>query len=515
MKLSNIASTLLLLAATGELVTHGAFLVAAKISVGRSSRNSLRAAVEDSARFLRQEEQQSRFLEENNEEEDENADEEEEEGNDDANYNQDDDSTTYYDTGYIAATKCSSYKVEPEEDNIIDMVLKWNQAYGNWLEVFHVAQKSFVLFDYVDSHNKTRSTHTTKNYDIRKESSFVTDLDTWIKIGAQIGLKKQVYPSCTLIEDPATFFQTNDNKNDDITKFLNTASLANNNYFEDWYPQLYLGPICGMGDGVLNWGIFLDDTCTTYVPKWSYRYRNLKAKGHISYDSNAKTLLSIGEYTKSNGKHWSCKKGDGFCDTILSHSADTMYCKVPGKEYDEEERRQLANNDSVTDDYFKNGYQISQDNLEDIESSCGAVITSYARSEGDLTGYLEHYGQLQFTKNYKKGERSIVEFTVLTILLFAVVVGVTMVFRRRRLRVQQVPPAKPEGGAEQKKMEKASIKQERSSTPPPKVKKATPGKKAKTASGKKTKKQGGWFGCGGKKKSDSKKKRLLDVEIEV
>ena len=510
MKFSNIASTFLLLVATGEFATQDDILVSAKAVVGNSSHKSLRAAVVK--------EGQRRFLEENYEEDNENANDDGQ-GNDDANYNEDDNSSFSYDTGYITATQCNSYKVEAEEDNMVDMVLKWNQAYGNWLEVFHVPQKSFVLFDYVNHYNKTQSTQSTTNNDIQKESSFVTDLDAWIKLGAQIGLKKQDYPACTLIDDPATLFQSNGNKNDDIAKFLNTASLANNNYFDGWSPQLYLGPMCGMGDGELNWGIFLDDTCTTYVPKWTYRYRNLAAQGRVPYDNNAKTLTTLGKYTKLNGKHWSCQNGDGFCDAILSYSADTVNCEVPGKENDEEDRRKLeqyASDDSVTDDYFANGYQLSQDNLEDIESSCGNIITAYTSGEGDLTGYLEHHGQLQYTKNYKKGERSIVEFTVLTILLFAVVVGATMVFRRRRLRVQQVPPANTKDDIEKEKMQsqtKATIEQEKDTKTTSKAKKAnnSAGMKSKT----KTRKQGGWFGSSRKKNCDSKLKRLLEVEIEV
>mmetsp|Transcript_19310 Transcript_19310/g.43662 ORF Transcript_19310/g.43662 Transcript_19310/m.43662 type:complete len:121 (-) Transcript_19310:82-444(-) len=91
-----------------------------------------------------------------------------------------------------------------------------------------------------------------------------------------------------------------------------------------------------MGDGAVNWGVFLDETCTTYVPKWTYRYREALAREQAPYGEEGATLLKISAYSSAErknffeGRHrWSCENGNAFCSTLLSHSAGTLDCGSP------------------------------------------------------------------------------------------------------------------------------------------------------------------------------------------
>ena len=456
---------------------------------------------------------------------------------------QDDDGNSGITMGYMAATKCNAYKVQEDEDSIVGMVLKWNAVYGNGLQLFTAPQKSFVFYDYIDpySYKSASSNNKYDNYvnvnNMNKngqdadfklaQTSYIIGLDYWIQTGATLELGKDAGPSCQQIYNPQEIFQYGNNDNDEITKYFATASLKNNNFFEDWAPKIYLGPICGMGDGALNWGIFLDDTCTTYVPKWTYRYRKALAQGQISYDDDANTLLKLSSYTASevessgafhNNHHWSCKKGNGLCDTLMMYSADTLYCQAGDQEGEDEDRRRLEEEEEEeaeeeeeqvddyasylaysTDDYFATGYQLSQDDMEDIEAECGAVISSFQNKEGTLEGFLKKNGQLkQHTKNYKKQSRAIVEFTVLAVVLFLIVVSAVMFarLRKRRKRVRQIQSPK-NGDAKSTTTSKSTTtkmsKNKGEPTEKKTSKKSTQGKGKAKAPSKQKKERGGWF----------------------
>ncbi len=547
MKFSN-ATMLLLLSVAGHLST---VFASAKTEIQHGKENLLRKSSIGSMNLRRRQE------------------EEEEENN-----NQNDDDYSGVGGGYIAATKCNSYKIQEDEDSIIDMVLKWNAVYGNGLNVFTVPQKSFVFYDYIDpynyravnrnnqygnyanfnANNNNNNNNNNPNPDFkRSQASFIIDIDNWIQTGATLELGAEAGPYCQQIYNPQEIFQYNKNdKRDDIAKYFATSSLKYNNFFGDWEPKLYLGPICGIGDGALNWGIFLDNTCTTYVPQWTYRYRNALAKGVISYDSDANTLLKLSKYTTPNEDtgtfqkehHWSCEKGNGLCESLFAYSADTLYCQSGDQDAEDEDRRRLEEAEEAeeegddyasyaayaTDDYFTNGYQLSQDDMDDIEDECWAVVASLKDHEGTLEGYLKMNGQLkQHTKDYKKQTRSAVEFTVLALLLFVLVVSSVMYMRclKRRKRVQHVQSAEKgdfksmDVNNELKKDAKAATEKEEDATEKEEAVASTKQKgKAKPSSKQQkkiTKERKGWFSSFRRKKNQGgpdKTRSLLDKRLK-
>jgi hypothetical protein len=452
---------------------------------------------------------------------------EEEENNNDNGGGDDDGNAISYDEGYITAARCSSYKIEESEDSNVELVLKWNTAYGNGLDVFRVAQKSFVYYDYASSHSNENNDGDGDDDSFQSASRYLIDLDSWLQTGATLGLGKDAGPACQQMENPEEIFQTKNRPNDDITRYFSIRNNQYNNYFGDWEPKLYLGPICGMGDSSLNWGVFLDDTCTTYLPDWTYRYRNALAKGQVPYDTDAVTLLDLSYYTGPTPSamfgtkmyRWRCPRHEGLCETLLSYSADTLYCEVPEVEMEEEEEQQQARNrkleegnddntddgggddddNYVADDYFENGYQLSQDDLEDIETECEALVTSHLSDEGTLQEYLKHFGQLKHTKDYKKQLQATIKFSVLAVVLFGIVVSATM-FVKCRNEPKRVKFVK--GGGGDSKSGKASS---------PGGRKKTRYTFADTTSssggGKKTK--AGWLSGLRGKKTDDKKQILL------
>ena len=113
----------------------------------------------------------------------------------------------------IAADHCSSYKIQEPEDIDVDFVLKWNAVYGNHLDTFRVAQKSFVFYDYVNFSSNGNSA-----------STYVIDLDSWIQTSAILGLGKDSGPSCQQIENAQEVFQTHNNANDEISMYFATAT---------------------------------------------------------------------------------------------------------------------------------------------------------------------------------------------------------------------------------------------------------------------------------------------------
>ncbi len=565
MKLSN-TSMLLLLSTAGQFAT---MFASAKTEIQQNFlRKSTfgRVNVEGSANLRRRQEEEAQ---DDNVQDDNVQDDNVQDDN-----VQDDDGNSGITMGYMAATKCNSYKVQEDEDSIVEMVLKWNAVYGNGLKLFTAPQKSFVFYDYIDpyAYKSANSNNKYDNYvnvnnmnnndedaDFKlAETSYIIDLDYWIQTGATLELGKNAGPSCQQIYNPQEIFQYGNNDNDEITKYFATASLKNNNFFEDWAPKIYLGPICGMGDGALNWGIFLDDTCTTYVPKWTYRYRKALAQGHISYDDDESTLLKLSSYTTSKEEssgvfhkdhHWSCEKGNGLCDTLMMYSADTLYCQAGNQEGDEEDedRRRLEEEEEeeeqeeeeeeaeeeeeqvddyasylayATDDYFANGYQLSQDDMEDIEAECGAVITSFQNEEGTLEEFLKKNGQLkQHTKDYKKQSRAIVEFTVLAVVLFVVVVSAVMFvrLRKQRKRVRQIESAKNGDAKSTKAKKSTTTKMSKTNSQPTKKKtskRSTQEKGKAKASSKQKKERGGWFSGFRRKKNQGgadKTRSLLDT----
>mmetsp|Transcript_29279 Transcript_29279/g.33658 ORF Transcript_29279/g.33658 Transcript_29279/m.33658 type:complete len:687 (+) Transcript_29279:199-2259(+) len=468
---------------------------------------------------------------EGNDNDNDNDNEDEEEDGDSASEEEENDASNYFgydtSTGYLLATQCRAYKVEEPDDNL-NTILEWNTEYGNGLDFFRVPQQSFVYYSYING--QQQEDQSSSNGDI---THYMIDLTDWIATTAISGLGKDSVPSCQQIKDVQGIFHTNDS--DDITHYF--AITDNNNDdndednadrqleedeeedeeedgddnaidFGDWEPQLYVGPICGMTDGTINIGVFIDDTCTTYVPQWTYRYRNALAQGKIksattttssdsdsesdteyiyssgSYDNTDLTTLgTLDKYTtKQNHHHWKCNSGDGvLCSSLLSYSADTMYCQSSDndsndnneeeEEQDEEEednrRRKLeedaneeeednedgddnddgddgdddenedddeSNSNDNNNDYSNNNYQISQEELETMETTCEAVFLSYIyQGQGTLEDYLKKNKQLSNTKNYQKQNRFIVELVVLIMVAF-VVFTMTILCQKQRKR---------------------------------------------------------------------------------
>jgi len=239
----------------------------------------------------------------------------------------------------------------------------------------------------------------------------------------------------------------------------------------------YVGPICGMTDGTINIGVFLDDTCTTYVPQWTYRYRNALAQGKIksattttsssgsdssgSYTTtDLATLGTLDKYTtKQNHHHWKCHSGDGaLCSSLLSYSADTVYCRQSSAnnynnnddtDDDDDNDNDNGSNDSNEDDDHRreleeennnnNNYQISQEELENMETTCEAVFISFVyQGQGTLQDYLSTHNQLSHTKNYKKQHKFIVEVVVLIMVAFVLfTMSILCVQQRQRQRQRQ------------------------------------------------------------------------------
>lgn len=374
-------------------------------------------------------------------------------GNDEGQQQQQQDGVAEEDvttTSYVQATQCVSFVTEQGYDDL-DTIMEYSTV--RW---FYVPQQSYM---YYTSHTNNN------NVDGSTTTSYIIDLTSWANgVTNAMGMNTQ-QASCTVLSNAEDVFGTdrNDDVNTyfgiDIDEYMSLNGLDN----VDWTPsRLYVGPICSMKNNNIirrktspsfDVGIFLDNTCTTYVPTLTYEYRKLLKKGKTT--NGVATAVSTAN--KMSAGMLTCSDDDSsgaFCDEILQASANVATC-VNNESQNENDnnnnngrsRRRMqqeedgdAGDDNEDQESSSSSssssveYQISQEDLHDIESACSSA--QYAIDRGmTLEAHMKRHKQ---SLNGNDGRLSTAgRFAIVVILLWMAAVVVAAIVPRLKMYLKR------------------------------------------------------------------------------
>ncbi|KAG7337344.1 hypothetical protein IV203_014119 [Nitzschia inconspicua] len=375
----------------------------------------------------------------------------------DAKYN-------YYEdvySGTIAHAECHAFTMESDTQDEISDLLRWSHTNN----LFHVAQQSYIFFQYDSGETYDDDTVDT-TYQIR-----MVDLQTWMENMASI---KGIYtPNCTRIDDPHSVLWPSRALSSYLSIDIDAYAAETGYYPQEYqqqdqqdqqqeHPSLYQGPICAMGRDAnqrITTGIFLDSQCTVLAPKFMTDYHESLPQQQQQSDSGEEYYnitatmeetyeISVVAYQTS--KSMSCKKY-GICGSLLAQSVNTEYCdesdqrrrhrrrRYLQQEQDGENNNNNNNNqekgedeqgDDQMQDESSNGddedvetetvsYQLSQDDLSDMSSTCYAAVTLLGSGQS-LESYLIENGQLDLEE-----PTTLMDWITLGLLIF---VGIVVLF---------------------------------------------------------------------------------------
>jgi hypothetical protein len=212
--------------------------------------------------------------------------------NNDDEEQQEEEEETYYEevsSGRIYKAKCHAFTIQSDTDTQLADLLQWSDT-----KLFHVAQQSYIFFEY---HDSTSSENDNDNNNNSADQRRMMNLSTWMD--NMVYLKGgSITPNCTRIYNPQHYMIDHSQilqsyLNIDVNAYMAETGVYieqnnNNNNNDDYNNQnddghdngnslpLYQGPICGMGSDTkrVNVGVFLDAQCSIYVPTFTYDYRN-------------------------------------------------------------------------------------------------------------------------------------------------------------------------------------------------------------------------------------------------
>mmetsp|Transcript_32731 Transcript_32731/g.79545 ORF Transcript_32731/g.79545 Transcript_32731/m.79545 type:complete len:548 (-) Transcript_32731:276-1919(-) len=368
---------------------------------------------------------------------------------------------------YIQATACKAFAVESSsEDNdqnngnmdttLMEQIYDWAG-----LETYRVKEQSYVFYDYdyaygsSDENGYNNNDNAGNNGAIDFDANYVIDLQTWMK---QMAYSVGGYDyGCRQIEDAYDLFGQDDADLQALASIDVSAYSQETGTNVDDLPSsldtVYAGSICGMSsttngmfgglfssnENMILDGIFLDDSCTVFVPRLTYKYRRLLKQGKAtSYDiMTAVSILT--DYPLDCAQL-------GTCETLLESSMNSDTCTTfeedmqsaaeeqeqqeqaqdndGGDANDEQQQDQNDNNDAGAnggeqDENNGNGgrrlrrmeeqqaddgaettsstlpYQISQYDIEQgFDAICSSIRTSMETGTS-LETVLSEHGQLQ------------------------------------------------------------------------------------------------------------------------
>ena len=293
-------------------------------------------------------------------------------------------------SGRVSRAQCTSFTAESSLDNSTEAVL-------DSLGIFYVSQKSYMFYDYSGGDENSYATN------------MMVDLEEWS--ASMAAVKGFEAPNCTLIEDGEALF---------------SALFKENEEESSYAPALYEGPICGMrGDKFkVEVGVFLDDNCTVLAPKLMYSYRKKAARGQI--DSSIASI--VGVVAKESKMTIGCKRYP-ICGELLGESVSTQFCN---QNSDSSNAWYSEFNMTQKNEYGKDSYQLSQNDLYNMGSACYAAVTSMNQGL-TLESYLDDHGQL-------KGKGSKVKvFVIIGLVSVALllIVRSVRIHRKRKKKQQQ------------------------------------------------------------------------------
>jgi hypothetical protein len=331
--------------------------------------------------------------------------------NDDQNGNNDDGQLQ----GYLKASQCRAFTTQPVDENEqLESLLDWAQlSNGNFV---YVSQASYMFYTY----NEVVNGQTTS-------TPYITDLPTWVGTLDGVangnnnnGNNNNGNNLCVELENPPQELL-----NDEVLQaYLN---LDYDQYQEDmnnqrdrrrrhleqqngnWQPKLYVGVMCDMlqrtHPTTMNVGIFLDDECSVWVPRFTYEYREIVSRSSEGDTSGLYSKLSdVSSSTTSSSTTTLDCPTIGVCGDILDASADTKQCAVygGGGGQDNNNGRKLEEADEGEDQAEQGNYQLYRDDLDDISAAC--VNTQAALLNGqDLRSYLSDNKSLPKESGLSKG----------------------------------------------------------------------------------------------------------------
>mmetsp|Transcript_32733 Transcript_32733/g.79551 ORF Transcript_32733/g.79551 Transcript_32733/m.79551 type:complete len:562 (-) Transcript_32733:276-1961(-) len=375
---------------------------------------------------------------------------------------------------YIQATACKAFAVESssssEDDNnnngngnnenmdttLMEQIYDWAG-----LETYRVKEQSYVFYDYDYAYGSSSSNgdengdNAGNNGAIDFDSNYVIDLQTWMK---QMAYSVGGYDyGCRQLEDAYDLLGQDDADLQALASIDVSAYSQETGTNVDDLPSsldtVYAGSICGMSsttngmfgglfssnENMILDGIFLDDSCTVFVPRLTYKYRRLLKQGKAtSYDiMTAVSILT--DYPLDCAQL-------GTCETLLESSMNSDTCTTfeedmqsaaeeqeqqeqaqdndGGDANDEQQQDQNDNNDAGAnggeqDENNGNGgrrlrrmeeqqaddgaettsstlpYQISQYDIEQgFDAICSSIRTSMETGTS-LETVLSEHGQLQ------------------------------------------------------------------------------------------------------------------------
>jgi hypothetical protein len=341
------------------------------------------------------------------------------------------------DSGRVAHAQCTAFTTESSLDNATRALL---DSTG----IFYVSTKSYMFYEYSVSGD-----------DSSYSTSMMVDLDVWIESMAAV--KGSTAPNCTQIEDGKDIFSDNHK----------VQSLFGSQYSEDssYTPALYEGPICGMGSdkNKIERGVFLDSECTVLAPKLMYNYRNKIANSQVAYN----VTDTIDVVAAASKKTLSCKKY-AICGQLLGSSVSTQFCDQSGGrrrvedvngdapegeqhgqeedagQQDEQDQGDQYNDATNNQSWYSNIWskassskqadhsfgasQLSQNDLDDMGSTCYAAVTSMNKGV-TLESYLLYHGQLN-----TEDSRSMTQLVKLITLVAMGILGVIILCTSVKIR---------------------------------------------------------------------------------
>ena len=432
---------------------------------------------------------------------------------------------------YIQATACKAFAIEPSlnnnnnggggnnnnnDDNTDTTLLE--QIY-DWagLETYRVKEQSYVFYDYDyaygsaenennngDNNNNNNNNAAGTNGAIDFDAKYVIDLQTWMK---QMAYSVGGYDyGCRQLEDAYDLFGPDDADlqalaNIDVSTFSQETGTNVDDLPSTSLDVVYAGSICGMSsatngmfsglfssnENMILDGIFLDESCTLFVPTLTYKYRRLLKQGKATKYDIMTAVSILTDYPLD------CDRL-GTCETLLESSMNSQTCTTFEEDLqsaaeeqeqqeqaqgnngedggdagaaDDEQQQQDQNNGNGgrrlrrmeneqqadgtvadEDEETSSSYQISQYDIEQgFDAICSSIRTSIESGTSLETVLIEH-GQLQTSKGLSPLGIGLIVGAVCFVLIILVMTvkirKVKKVTSRRKKNHQNDPDSKEE-----------------------------------------------------------------------
>mmetsp|Transcript_12785 Transcript_12785/g.31041 ORF Transcript_12785/g.31041 Transcript_12785/m.31041 type:complete len:565 (+) Transcript_12785:531-2225(+) len=215
--------------------------------------------------------------------------------------------------------------------------------------------------------------------------------------------------------------------------------------------DLYLGAVCD--NGSLQLAVFFDNECQAYSPALTYELSIIEIDNSSSQQAAAdgedeaeaqneeedaltfyQTLLTATGV--SSQYDIDCDEANDICQQFLQESVDTATCQALNADEEEQNEDDAAEEEQQdVQAEAETTYQLYEEDLQDIESTCTAVQKAVSNGE-DLRAYLQQQKQYVASDNgLSAGAKAgivIASFAVMALILYVVLQE-----RKRN------PPAKP------------------------------------------------------------------------